>query len=104
MAEYQNDGEYQARKRGFGAGTTIGLVVLAIVVLVGILFATGFWSADVKEGALPTVDVSAKGGEMPAVDVDSKELVVGTTEATVDVPKVETEKKKVDVPVVGVKE
>ena len=57
-------------------------------VIVGILFATGFWSADVKEGSLPDVDVSAKGGEMPAVDVDSKKLVVGTKKETVEVPTV----------------
>jgi hypothetical protein len=41
---------------------------------------------------------------MPEVDVDSKEVVVGTKEATIEVPKVETEKEKVDVPVVAVKD
>ncbi len=79
------------------------LILLAVVVLVVIvLFATGFWSADVKEGALP--EVSVDGGELPAVDVDSKEVVVGTTETTVEVPKIETEKETIDVPVVGVKD
>jgi len=68
------------------------------------LFATGFWSADVKEGSLPDVDVSAKGGSLPSVDMDSKEVVVGTTQTTVDVPKVETEKKEISVPVIGVKD
>ena len=83
--------------------TVLGL--LAVVVLIAIvLFATGFWSADVKEGELPSVDVSAEGGKLPDVDLDSKEVVVGTTETTVEVPKVETEKTKVDVPVVGVKD
>lgn len=81
------------------------LAILAIVVLIAIvLFATGFWSADVKEGALPDVDVTAKGGAMPDVDVDSKELVVGTTNTTIEVPKIETEKETVSVPVVGVKD
>ncbi len=79
------------------------LILLAVVVLVVIvLFATGFWSADVKEGDLPEVKV--EGGELPAVDVDSKEVVVGTTETTVEVPKIETEKETIDVPVVGVKD
>ena len=56
------------------------LAIIVVVVLIAIvLFATGFWSADVKEGALPDVDVSAKGGAMPEVDMDSKEVVVGTT-------------------------
>jgi len=69
------------------------LGIVAAVVLVGIiLFATGFWSADVKEGALPDVKVSADGGKLPGVDLDSKEVVVGT------------EKKEVEVPVVGVKD
>lgn len=69
------------------------LGIVALVVLIGIiLFATGFWSADVKEGALPDVKVSADGGKLPDVDVDSKEVVVGT------------EKKEIDVPVVGVKD
>lgn len=78
--------------------------ILVIVVLIAIaLFATGFWSADVKEGALPDVDVSAEGGKMPDVDVDSKEVVVGTTETQIEVPKIETEKTTVDVPAVGVK-
>ena len=79
--------------------------ILVVVVLIAIvLFATGFWKADVKEGALPTVDVSAEGGKMPGVDVDSKEVVVGTTETNVEVPKIKTETTKVDVPVVGVKD
>jgi pseudouridine-5'-phosphate glycosidase len=81
------------------------LGILAVVVVIAIiLFATGFWKADVKEGALPDVDVSAQGGAMPEVDVDSKEVVVGTTKTEIDVPKIETEKETVDVPAVGVKD
>ncbi|MDX3908975.1 MAG: hypothetical protein QHC67_04060 [Sphingobium sp.] len=69
------------------------LGIVAAVVLIGIiLFATGFWSADVKEGALPDVKVSADGGKLPDVDVDSKEVVVGT------------KKEEIEVPVVGVKD
>ena len=81
------------------------LGILAVIVVIAIiLFATGFWSADVKEGALPDVDVSAEGGALPEVDVDSKEVVVGTTETNIEVPKVETETEQVEVPVVGVKD
>ncbi len=83
--------------------TVLGLLVVVVLVAI-VLFATGFWKADVKEGALPDVDVSAEGGKLPGVDVDSKELVVGTTETNVEVPKIETETEKVDVPVVGVKD
>ncbi len=83
--------------------TVFGLLVVIVLIAI-VLFATGFWKADVKEGALPTVDVSAEGGKLPDVDVDSKELVVGTTESSVEVPKIKTETTKVDVPVVGVKD
>lgn len=79
-------------------------ILAAIVLVVIVLFASGFWSADVKEGALPDVDVSAQGGEMPGVELDSKEVVVGTTETNVEVPTIDTKTEKVDVPVVGVKE
>ncbi|AOF94535.1 hypothetical protein [Sphingobium sp. RAC03] len=73
-----------------GPGRTLVIVLVAVVALVGVLFATGFWSADVKEGDLP--EVSVKGGELPKVDVDSKAVVVGT------------KKEEIDVPTVGVKD
>lgn len=77
---------YVERHSGFGRVLAIVIVIAALII--GVLFATGFWSADVKEGALPDVNVSAKGGELPAVDVDSKEVVVGTKKETIDVPTV----------------
>ena len=81
------------------------LAVLAVIVVVGIvLFQSGFWSAGVKGGATPAIDVSAEGGALPEVDVDSKEVVVGTTETNIEVPKIETETEEVEVPVVGVKD
>ncbi len=80
----------------------IGLVA-AVVIIVGVLFATGFWSADVKDaGKLPEVDISTEPGRAPDVDLDSKKVEIGTEERTVEVPKVETEEKVIDVPVVGV--
>lgn len=87
MADPYRDDRVETRKSGMSVWVW---VVLAVVVIVGVLFATGFWSADVKEGAMP--DVSVEGGKLPGVDVDSKEVVVGT------------EKKEVEVPVVGVKD
>jgi hypothetical protein len=96
MADYNTD------RRG-GAGKTIAIIAAVALLIVAVLFMTGFFSAKVtKDGSLPDVDISAKGGELPAVDVDSKKVVVGTKETTVDVPKVTTEKESVDVPVVGV--
>ncbi|RDJ94282.1 hypothetical protein B4Q13_15595, partial [Lacticaseibacillus rhamnosus] len=43
----------------------IGLAV-AVVGIVGVLFATGFWSANVKDaGKLPEVNISAEPGRAP---------------------------------------
>ncbi|ONF95904.1 hypothetical protein [Sphingomonas jeddahensis] len=91
MADYRaTDDGVGVRRRG--GGRVIAIVLGIVAVIAVLLFATGFWSADVKEGALPDVDVSAKGGAMPDVDLDSKEVVVGT------------KKTEVEVPVVGVKD
>ena len=102
MSDYRNTDTVVVEKRR-GAGTTIAIILVAVAVIVGLLFATGFWSADVKkDGALP--EVSVKGGELPSVDLDSKEVVVGTKKTQVEVPKVKTETETVDVPTVGVKD
>lgn len=102
MAEYRNaDGTTTVERRG-NSGKIIGLILLVALVVVGVLFATGFWSADVKGGAMPKVAV--EGGALPEVDLDSKEVVVGTSKTTVDVPKIKTEKETIDVPTVGVKD
>lgn len=69
-----------------GPGRTIAIVLIAILAIVGVLFATGFWKADVSGGDMP--EVSVKGGDLPKVDVDSKEVVVGSKKTTVDVPTV----------------
>lgn len=103
MTDYRDGKTVYVEKRS-NTGVIIGAIVLALVVIVGLLFATGFWSADVKGGELPKVNVSAKGGELPDVDVHSKEVVVGTTKQEVTVPKVETKKTTIDVPTVGVKD
>lgn len=103
MVDYREPTHTTVERRG-GAGRTIGIIALIAGIIAALLFFTGFWSANVKEGALPDVDISAKGGALPKVDLDSKELVVGTKKTEVTVPKVETEKETVDVPVVGVKD
>jgi hypothetical protein len=101
MVDYRRD-ETVEERRGNG-GRTIAIVLLALAALVGILFATGFWSADVKkEGSLP--EVTVKGGELPKVDLDSKEVVVGSTKTQIEVPKVKTETETIDVPTVAVKD
>ncbi|MBB6122670.1 hypothetical protein [Sphingobium subterraneum] len=104
MADYRNDPNVTVVERRSGFGRTLAIIVVLALIVVGILFATGFWKADVQGGALPDVDVSAKGGALPDVDMQSKEVVVGTKSTSVDVPKIETEKTEIDVPVVGVKD
>jgi hypothetical protein len=88
MVDVRSHGDREDRvvvKRG-GAGRTLAIVLLLALVVAGILFATGFWKADVSGGDLP--EVSVKGGEVPKVDVDSKEVVVGTKKEEIDVPTV----------------
>ena len=65
-------------------GRNIGIIIVLILAVVGILFATGFWKADVTGGDMP--EVTVQGGALPKVDVDSKEVVVGTKTEEVEVP------------------
>jgi hypothetical protein len=103
MADYiKEEPQVRVVKRR-GAGFTVALLLIVAALVVALLFATGFWSADVtKSGALPTVQVN--GGEMPKVDLQSKEIVVGTTPTKVEVPTVKTETTTIAVPTVGVKD
>lgn len=100
MTDYRNNDRETVVVRKSNTGTIIAVVLVAALVIVGLLFATGFWSAETKSGSLP--EVSVKGGSLPKVDLDSKEVVVGTTETKVEVPKVKTETETVSVPTVGV--
>ena len=74
-------------KRG-GAGRTLLILAVVAVAIVALLFATGFFRANVQGGSLPKVNVDARGGALPNVDVDSKRVVVGTRKETVEVPTV----------------
>lgn len=87
MVDYRTTDDRVVVRNG-GAGRTIAIILAVVAIIALILFATGFWSADVKEGSLPKVDVSAKGGALPKVDLDSKEVVVGSKKTEVDVPTV----------------
>ena len=102
MSDYRNNERETVVVKKSNTGTIVAVILVAAVVIIGLLFATGFWSAKTTSGALP--EVSVKGGELPKVDLDSKEVVVGTSKTKVEVPKVETETKTVDVPTVGVKD
>lgn len=103
MAELKHDQNDPNRVQSHKGGMTITLILVAAAVIVGLLFATGFWSADVtKPGALP--EVSVKGGALPKIDLESKKVVVGTTKTEVEVPTVETKTTTIDVPTIGVKD
>ncbi|QBM76524.1 hypothetical protein E2E30_12605 [Sphingomonas sp. AAP5] len=88
MAEYRDTTEKVYVEKKSNTGMVIGTIIVLALVVVGVLFATGFWSADVKGGEMPKINVSAKEGALPDVDVKSKEVVVGTKKTTVDVPTV----------------
>ena len=60
-------------RKGRG-GMLLGTIIILAVLVIGLLFATGFWTASVTPGSLPSVSVK------------SKELVVGTKQQTVNVP------------------
>lgn len=103
MTDYRNDERDTVVVKKSNTGTIIAIVLVVALVIAALLFATGFWKADVTQsGALP--EVSVKGGALPKVDLDSKEVVVGTTATKVDVPKIKTETETVSVPTVGVKD
>ena len=106
MAEYRTNGPdtVVVERRGGGVTRAVAIIALIALVIVGLLFATGFWKLNATGGSMPKVNVSAKSGSMPDVDFKSDKLVVGTKQTTVDVPKVETKKAKVDVPMVGVED
>ncbi|MBU6267497.1 MAG: hypothetical protein KGN34_08150 [Sphingomonadales bacterium] len=104
MAVYRDTETGQVVERRSSGGAIFLGIVVVLAVIVGLLFATGFWSAKVRDpGELPSVAVKASGGALPDVDLNSKKVVVGTKQTSVDVPVVNTKKEAIDVPVVGVK-
>jgi len=77
------------------------VTILAIVVVIAIIaVATGFVNLHGTPGELPKVAV--EGGKAPTVAADVGSVDVGTKNATVEVPKVDTVKKKIEVPSVDV--
>ncbi len=93
-------GDTVVERRGNPLARTLAILALLALVIVGILFATGFWKLNGTPGSMPKVSV--QGGSLPKVGVQSDKIVVGTAEKTVDVPKIETKKAEVKVPVIGV--
>ena len=78
----------------------LGLAVIVVLVLI-----VGLWLGllrvdQTQQAELPKVSVS--GGQAPKFDVQTAKVNVGTTQTTIDVPKVETEKKSIELPKVDV--
>lgn len=79
------------------------ILSLLLIVVIGLIAAIwlGFIDIDkTREGKLPAI--RAEGGQLPGFDVKTGGVGVGTTNRTVEVPKVGTEQKTVEVPVVKV--
>ena len=79
--------------------------ILGLAVIVVLLLIAGLWLGllrvdQTQQAQLPQVSVS--GGQAPKFDVQTAKVNVGTTQTTIDVPKVETEKKAIDLPKVTV--
>ena len=77
---------------------------LLLVVVLGLIaaFALGLIGVDkTRDAKLP--EIKAEGGQMPGFDVKTADVAVGTTNTTVEVPKIETEKKSVAIPTLDVK-
>ena len=77
----------------------LAILGLAAVVAV-ILMSLGMLNLNMRSGALP--EVKLEGGKAPAVEADVGKVRMGTTEKTIQVPKVVMENKVVQVPTVEV--
>ena len=67
------------------AVSTAAIVGIFVALLVGLLFACGFWSANATEGSsAPGLSVKVVGGRLLGVVIDSKEVAAGTIRTPAD--------------------
>lgn len=72
-------------------GRTVGIIIVVILVLFGLAWATGIVDFDqTQEGQLP--DVSVEGGQLPKVDADVADVDVGTKNETIEVPTIDVDR------------
>ncbi len=79
------------------------ILSIAAVVVVALIagLALGLLRVDqTQQAELPKVTVT--GGHTPKFDVQTARVDIGTTQKTIDVPKVETEKQAIAVPKISV--
>lgn len=76
-------------------GRTVGIIVIVILVLFGLAWATGIIDFDqTQEGRLPEVNV--EGGQLPKVDADVADVDVGTKNEVVEVPTISVDPADTD--------
>lgn len=72
-------------------GRTVGIIIIVILVLFGLAWATGIIDFDqTQEGQLPEVNV--EGGQLPKVDADVADVDVGTKNEVVEVPTINVDR------------
>lgn len=75
-------------------GKTLGIIAAIVAVIVVILFATGFFKADIdaEGGSLPDVDVQVEGElDAPDIDADLEGPDVSVGEETITVPTIDVD-------------
>jgi beta-lactam-binding protein with PASTA domain len=84
---------------------TVLLALAAVVVVLAVLFFTGFLNVEqTQEAELPDVDVTTEGGQAPEFEAETGEVEIGTETNTVEVPEVEvtTEETEIETPTIDV--
>lgn len=79
----------------------IGLIAIAVVVLISM----GMLSFNQSSpGALPSVALDMKGGKLPTIQAETGSVDIGSTNKTVEVPKVQMTNATVTLPTIEVKQ
>lgn len=89
------------RDKGGGLGRTLLILLILLALAALVAYTLGLFDIDqTREGALPQVKV--EGGQLPSFDADVADVDVGTTNTTIETPKIETEKTTVQTPTISV--
>ena len=90
-----------SRDKGGGLGRTLLILLILAALAALVAYALGLLDFDqTREGALPSVKV--EGGQLPSFDADVADVDVGTTNTTIETPKIETEKTTIQTPTIEI--
>ena len=78
----------------------LGLIALAAVVLMSL----GMLNVQMGNGSLPTVDFNVQGGRLPEIKAETGTIGIGSTNTTVEVPRIEMGNATVTLPTIEVKQ